>query len=96
MVRVLLVAVHGHALAVPAELTVGRWRDGTGRVAANSRALLECKQLLGTEGLVVDLRGRLDEVLQMGAGEEVAKVYEFAVGFVLNCRELAISPAIGY
>ena len=28
-------------------------------------ALLECKQLLGAEGLVVDLCGRLDEVLEV-------------------------------
>jgi hypothetical protein len=90
MVRVLLVAVHGHALAVPAELTVGRWRDGTGRVTADGRALLERKQLLGTEGLVVDLRGCLDEVLQVGAGKEVAEVYEFAVGLVLDCQGLAV------
>ena len=30
--------------------------------------LLERKQLLGAERLVVDLRGRLDEVLQVRAG----------------------------
>jgi hypothetical protein len=60
MVRILLVAVHGHALTVPAKFTVGRWRD------------------------VVDLRGGLDKVLQMGAGKEVAKVDEFAVGLVLD------------
>ena len=47
-------------------------------------ALLERKQLLGAEGLVVDLRRRLDQVLQVGAGEEVAEVDEFAVVLILN------------
>jgi hypothetical protein len=60
MVRILLVAVHGHALTVPAKFAVGRWRDGTRRVTADGRALLERQQLLGAEGLVVDLRGGFD------------------------------------
>jgi hypothetical protein len=58
-------------------------------MAANSRALLEGEQLLGTEGLVVDLRSGLDEVLQVGAGEEVAEVDEFAVALVLDWEALA-------
>jgi hypothetical protein len=90
MVRIVLVSVHGHALTVPAKFTVGRGRDGARRVATDSRALLEGQQLLGAERLVVDLCGRLDEVLQVGAGEEVAEVYEFAMGFVLDCKGLAI------
>lgn len=48
------------------------------------RALLEGKQLLGAERLVVDLCGRLDQVLQVGAGKEVAEVDEFAVVLVLD------------
>ena len=52
------------------------------------RALLEGKQLLGAERLVVDLCGRLDQVLQVGAGEEVAEVDEFAVVLVLDCGVL--------
>ena len=87
MNRELLVPVHGHTLTVSAHLTTLRWRDGA-RVAANSRALLEGEQLLGTEGLVVDLRGGLDEVLEMGAGQEVTEVDEFAVGLVLDCEML--------
>lgn len=90
MVRQLLVAVHGHALAVPAKLAVGRWRDGARRVAANSRALLEGKQLLGAEGLVVDLGGCLDEVLKVGACEEVAEVDELAVVLVLDWDERSV------
>ena len=81
--RQILVAVHGHALAVPAELAVGRWRNGARRVTRGG-ALLEGKQLLGTEGLVVDLGGCLDEVLEVGASEEVAEVDELAVVLVLN------------
>jgi hypothetical protein len=47
-------------------------------------ALLEGKELLGTERLVVDLRSRLDEVLEVRAEEEVAEIDEFAVVLVLN------------
>jgi hypothetical protein len=58
-------------------------------MTADGRALLECEQLLGAEGLVVNLCGRLDEVLQVGACEEVTEVDEFAVGLVLDCKKLA-------
>ena len=47
-------------------------------------ALLECQKLLGAECLVVDLGRRLDQVLEMGTGEEVPKVDEFAVVLILN------------
>lgn len=47
-------------------------------------ALLERKQLLSTERFVVDLCGRLDQVLQVSAGKEVAEIYEFAVVLVLD------------
>jgi hypothetical protein len=49
-----------------------------------STALLEGKQLLGTEGLVVDLRGGLDKVLEVGSEEEVSQVDEFAVSLILD------------
>jgi hypothetical protein len=58
--------------------------------AAYSTALFQSQKLLGTEALVVDLRGRLDEVLEVGAGEEVAEVDEFAVVLVLDYVLLAI------
>lgn len=90
----LLIAVHRHALTVPAELAVGGWRDGTRRMAAYSRALLEGQQLLGTEGLVVDLGGGLDEILEVGACKEVAEVDELAVGLVLDWSGLAPSAVI--
>ena len=32
----------------------------------------------------MDLRGRLDQILQVGAGEEVAQVDEFAVALVFD------------
>lgn len=88
VIRQLLVAVHGHALAVPAELAVGSWRDGTRRVATDSRALLEGEQLLSTEGLVVNLGGGLDQVLQVGARKEVTEIDEFAVVLILDCVTL--------
>lgn len=91
MVWVPLVPVHGHTLTVPAKLTVGGWRDWARRMTTDSRALLEREQLLGTERLVVDLGGRLDEVLQVGACEEVTEVYEFTVGLVLDCDRLVLS-----
>lgn len=54
-------------------------------------ALLERKELLGAERLVVDLRGGVDQVLEVGAGEEVAEVDEFAVLLVLDVDR---SPAV--
>ena len=90
MVRELLVPVHGHALAVPAKLTLSGGGNGARAVAAHRRALLEGEQLLGAERLVVDLGRGLDEVLEVGAGEEVAQVHEFAVVLVLNCGGLDV------
>ena len=49
-----------------------------------SAALFECKQLLGPETLVVGLARRLDEVLEMGAGEEISEVDKFAVILVFD------------
>lgn len=46
--------------------------------------LLEGKQLLGAERLVVDQRGRLDQVLQVGACQEVAQVNELAMVLILD------------
>lgn len=57
-------------------------------MAANSRALLESKKLLGTEGLVVDLRSGFNQILEVGARQEVAKVDEFAVVLILDCETL--------
>lgn len=51
-------------------------------------ALLESHELLGAEGFVVDLGGSFDEVLEMGAGEEVAEVDKFAVVLVLDCGDM--------
>lgn len=54
-------------------------------------ALLEREKLLGAEGLVVDLRSRLDEILKVGSQEKVAQVDEFAVVLVLNVND---TPAV--
>lgn len=87
-----LVPVHGHALALPAELAIRCWRNRSAATLVDlGGALLEGKELLGAEGLVVDLRGRVDQVLEMGAGEEVAEVDEFAVLLVFD---VDCSPAV--
>jgi hypothetical protein len=51
---------------------------------ARCAALLECQQLLGAEGLVVDLGGGFNQVLEVGAGEEVSEIDEFAVVLILD------------
>jgi hypothetical protein len=51
---------------------------------SNRAALLKGEKLLGTEALVVDLRGGLNEVLQVCAGEEIAEIDKLAVVFILN------------
>ena len=78
-----LVAVHGHPLRAAAHLALRRRADGPAAVALGT-ALLQRQQLLGAERLVVDLRRRLDEVLEVGAEQEVAEVDEFAVVLVLD------------
>ena len=55
-------------------------------------AFLECKQLFAAVALVVDLGSRLDKVLQVGAGKEVAKVHKFAVVLVFDVDD---APAVG-
>jgi hypothetical protein len=40
--------------------------------------------LFGAEGLVVNLRCCLNQVLEMGAGKEVSEIDEFAVVLILN------------
>jgi hypothetical protein len=80
-----LVAVHRHPLRVPAQLAVSGGADGPAAGAASmGTALLEGEQLLGTEGLVVGLRGRLNKILQVSAEQEVSQIDEFAVGLVLD------------
>lgn len=88
-----LVSVHGCALRVAAQLPIRGGADGptaTG-VAPGSAAFLQGKQLLGTEGLVVDLAGSLDQILKVGAGQEVAQVDEFTVVLVLDVDD---TPAV--
>jgi hypothetical protein len=58
---------------------------------SSSTALLQGQKLLGTESLVVDLRRSLDQVLQVSAGEEVAKVHKFTVVLILDIDD---TPAV--
>lgn len=56
-----------------------------------STALLQGQQLLGTESLVMDLRGGLDKVLEMCSEKEVSEIDKFAVSLVLNVDD---SPSV--
>lgn len=78
-----LVSIHGHPLRAPAQLPVSCWADGSAPGQACT-AFLECQQLLGSEGFVVDLAGRFDQVLKMRTGEKVAKVDEFRVVLIFH------------
>jgi hypothetical protein len=51
---------------------------------AGSAALLQGHELLGAESLVVDLAGGFNEVLEVGAGQEVAEVHEFAMVLIFD------------
>ena len=81
-----LVAVHCHPLRASAHLAVSSRADGSTAVALCA-ALLERQKLLCTERLVVNLRCRLDEVLQMGAKQEIPEINELAVVLVLNVND---------
>lgn len=86
-----LITVHGHALRSAAELAISSRADGSAASTSVRAAFLERKQLLGTEGLVVRLRGGLDQVLEMGSEEEVSQVDKFAVVLVLDVND---TPAV--
>ena len=60
-------------------------------MSSGCAALLECQQLLGAEGLVMDLRCGFDQVLKMGSGKEVSEVDEFTVVLILNVDD---SPSV--
>ncbi len=87
------VPVHRHALGLTAQFAIGGRADGAA-TALLRRAVLECHQLLAAEGLVVDLRRGLDQILQVAARQKVAQVDEFAVVFVFHYCFYLIS--IGY
>jgi len=82
----ILVTVHRHSLGVSAQLAISGRTDRSAACvsAACCTAFLQGKKLLGSEGLVVDLRGSLDQILEMGSGEEISKVNEFAVILILD------------
>ncbi len=79
-----LVSIHRHTVRIPAQLPLRRGANGSTARVPSRAALLQGHELLGAEDLVVDLRGRLDEILEVRAGEEVAEVDEFAVVLVLD------------
>jgi hypothetical protein len=78
-------------LRVSAQLAVGGRTDGSAASTTVSTALLQGQQLLGTEGLVMDLRGGLDKVLEVGSEKEVSQVDKFAMSLVLDVDD---SPSV--
>jgi hypothetical protein len=78
-------------LRVSAQLAVSGRADGSAASPTVSTALLQGQQLLGTEGLVMDLRGGLDKVLEVRSEKEVSEVDKFAVSLVLNVDD---SPSV--
>ena len=59
-----LIAIHRHALRVPAQLALCCRADRSATSMSTSCAtFFECEQLLSSEGFVVDLAGGLDQVL---------------------------------
>lgn len=85
------VTVHSHPLGAPAHLTIRRRADWSAAGVSSSTALLQGQKLLGTESLVVDLRRRLDQVLQVSASEEVTKVHKFTVVLIFDIDD---TPAV--
>lgn len=49
-----------------------------------STVLLERHKLLGTEGLIVDLARRLNQILQVGTSQEVPQRYKLAMVLILD------------
>lgn len=62
-----------------------------GAITPGRTSFLERQQLFRPESLVMDLGGSLDQVLQMGAKQEITKVHEFAVALVLDVDD---SPTV--
>jgi hypothetical protein len=66
--------------------------SGGGTRSSTSRAgLLQSKELLASERLVVDLGGGFNEILEVGAEEEITQVDKLAVTFILDIDD---TPAV--
>lgn len=85
-----LVTIHRHPLRVSAQFALRSRADGPA-VRLRVAVLLQRHQLLGAEGLVVNLGRRLDEVLQVCPGEEIAEEDKLAVVLVLDVDD---APAV--
>lgn len=93
-----LIPIHRHPLALPAQLAIRARTNRPRSLPMHLRTtLLERQQLLRAEALVVDLRRCLDEVLEVGAREEVAEVDELAVPLVFHVdgAPAVLAPAHG-
>lgn len=63
-------------------------------MATSCAAFLQSQKLLRAEGLIVDLARGFNQILEMGASEEVSQVDEFAMVLVLYINEApAVLPA---
>jgi hypothetical protein len=51
---------------------------------SGSTALLQSQKLLRPEGLIMDLRGGLNKVLQVSSSEEVSKGNKLAMALILD------------
>jgi hypothetical protein len=57
----------------------------------SSTAFLQSEKLLSTESFIMDLAGRLNEVLEVSPGKEVAQINELAVVLIFD---VDYTPAI--
>ena len=78
----LLVPIHSHPLRLPTQLPVRSWTYGP--TAANRGVLLERQELLLPKSLIMDLRGRLNEILQMSPRQEIPQRHELAMVLILH------------
>jgi hypothetical protein len=65
--------------------------SSSGAITPGRTSLLERQQLFRPESLIMDLGSSLDQVLQMGAEQEITKVDEFAMTLVFDVDD---SPTV--
>lgn len=86
-----LVAVHGHPLRLSAQFSLRRWTNRPAARMAGSAVLLQRQQLFSTENFIMDLRGRLDQILEMCPCQEISQRHEFAMVLVFYIDD---APAV--
>jgi hypothetical protein len=88
-----LVAIHRQFLGVTAQFSISRWANRAIAWVATScsTVILQGKKLFGAESLVMNLAGSFNEILKVGAGEEISEIDEFAVIGVFDVDD---TPAV--